>query len=77
MKSFTAALADYDRAIAIRPDFAEAYGNRGNALRELGRHSEALDACNRALALKPDYNEGRRSAIGTGQLQQWQKRLRN
>ena len=24
----------------------------------MGRHGEALDACNRALALKPDYNEG-------------------
>jgi Tfp pilus assembly protein PilF len=58
MKSFAAALADYDRAVAIRPDFAEAHGNRGNALREMGRHREALDACNRALALKPDYNEG-------------------
>jgi Tfp pilus assembly protein PilF len=27
-------------------------------LREMGRHGEALDACNRALALKPDYTEG-------------------
>jgi len=58
MKSFAAALADYNRAVGIRPDFAEAHGNRGNALREMGRHGEALDACNRALALKPDYNEG-------------------
>jgi hypothetical protein len=57
MKSFAGALADYDRAVAIQPDFAEAHGNRGNALREMGRHSEALDACNRAIALKPDYNE--------------------
>ncbi len=27
------ALASYDRAIALKPDFAGAYSNRGNALR--------------------------------------------
>ena len=57
MQAYGAALADYDLAIAVRPEFAEAHGNRGNALREIGRHREALEAFDRALALKPDYDE--------------------
>jgi tetratricopeptide (TPR) repeat protein len=29
---FDDALADYDKAIALKPNFAEAFNNRGNAL---------------------------------------------
>ncbi len=48
------ALASYDRAIALKPDFAEAFNNRGRALATLGRLAEALDSYDRATALKPD-----------------------
>ena len=37
------------------PDYAEAYVNRGNALKELKRMDEALASYDRALALKPDF----------------------
>ena len=57
MKSFAAALADYDSAASLRPDAAPVHNNRGNALRELGRREDALAAFDRALALKPDYAE--------------------
>ena len=57
MKSFAAALADYDSAASLRPDAAPIHNNRGNALRELGRREDALAAFDRALALKPDYAE--------------------
>ena len=49
------ALASYDKAIALKPDFAEAYNNRGNALRDLKRPEEALASYDKAIALKPDY----------------------
>ncbi|MBK5969458.1 MULTISPECIES: tetratricopeptide repeat protein [Thiorhodovibrio] len=51
------ALQAYDRALALKLDYAEAHSNRGNALRNLGRLEEALQAYDQALALKPDYAE--------------------
>ena len=36
------ALASYDGALAIRPDYAEALNNRGNRAMALGRLEEAL-----------------------------------
>ncbi len=50
-----AALASYERAIALKPDFAAALSNRGNALRSLGRNDEALASCDAALSARPDY----------------------
>ena len=51
------ALASYDKAIALKPDYAEAYNNRGNALTDLKRPADALASYDRAIALKPDYAE--------------------
>jgi tetratricopeptide (TPR) repeat protein len=36
------ALISYDRIIAIKPDFADAYSNRGAAFAALNRPNEAL-----------------------------------
>jgi len=47
------AVAAIDRALARRPDWAEAWRNRGSALISLGRADEALAAFERALALNP------------------------
>ena len=43
------------RAVALKPDFAEAYSDRGMALRTLHRLEEAVVCYDRAIALKPDY----------------------
>jgi len=50
-----AALAAFDAALAIAPQFPEAHCNRGVALQELGRLDEALAALDRALALRAAY----------------------
>ena len=47
----------YNKALAIKPDYAEAYYNMGNALKEQGKLEEAIEAYNKALAIKPDYAE--------------------
>jgi tetratricopeptide (TPR) repeat protein len=57
------ALASYDNALRLKPDFLDALGNRASALIELGRFEEAVADCGRALALRPDqfeayYNRG-------------------
>ena len=49
LKRFEEALASYDRALKVRPDFAEALFNRGDTLHELGRFEEALASYDRAL----------------------------
>jgi tetratricopeptide (TPR) repeat protein len=47
------ALAAFTRALAIKPDYLEALGNRAGLLRELRRPAEALADFDRALAIEP------------------------
>ena len=49
------ALAAYRQAIALRPDYPEAYNNLGISLRYLGQLQAAQDAFTEALARRPDY----------------------
>ena len=51
------ALACYQRALQLNPDFAEAHNNLGTALQDQGKIAEALACYRRALQLKPDYAE--------------------
>ena len=50
-----AAIDAYDKAIQLKPDFAEAYNNRGNAKSSLGRHDEAIVDHDKAIQFKPDF----------------------
>ena len=43
--------------IALKPDHAMAYNNRGIVLQELKRPADALASYDRAITLKPDYAE--------------------
>ena len=38
----------------MKPDYAEAYNNRGSAKNDLGRRDEALTDYNEAIRLRPD-----------------------
>ena len=49
------AMANYNRAIQIRPNYANAYSNRGTALQELGKLEDALESCDRAIQIRPDF----------------------
>jgi tetratricopeptide (TPR) repeat protein len=48
------ALASCDLALSLRPDYADARYNRGNALAALGRHQDAIESYDGALALEPN-----------------------
>ena len=50
---FDHAVAAYDRAVALKPDYAEVHANRASALIGLNRHEEALASCDRAIQLLP------------------------
>ncbi|MDA9059218.1 tetratricopeptide repeat protein, partial [Planktomarina temperata] len=49
-----ASVTAYTRALAIKPDYAEALYNLGIALKELGELEEAIGAYTKALIIKPD-----------------------
>jgi tetratricopeptide (TPR) repeat protein len=51
------AIAHYQRALEIKPDYAEAHNNLGNALLQKGSVDEAIAHYQRALQIKPDYAE--------------------
>ena len=59
------ALANHDEAIALKPDYAEAFNNRGTVLLELKRLDEALASHDNAIGLRPDYADAfdRRSGV--------------
>jgi tetratricopeptide (TPR) repeat protein len=58
----------YRRAIALRPDFAEAHHNLGAALMALGRAEDAIPCYHAALAIHADFPEAH-SNLGTALLQ--------
>ena len=49
------AIAHYQKALQINPDYAEAHNNLGNALLQKGRVAEAITHYQKALQIKPDY----------------------
>ena len=52
-----ASVEAYNKALAIKPDYAEAYYNMGVTLQEQGKLKEAIEAYNKVLAIKPDHAE--------------------
>jgi tetratricopeptide (TPR) repeat protein len=48
------AIKQYDQAIAVDPDFAEAHGNRAGIMADAGFPEEALKSYDRALAIHPN-----------------------
>ena len=51
------ALAAYDTAIQLQPDYAEVYNNRGNIKSGLGSHDAALDDYDEAIRPNPNFAE--------------------
>jgi hypothetical protein len=50
-------MAHYDKALSFKPDYHEAWSNKGVTLHELKRFDEAMAHYDKALSFKPDYHE--------------------
>lgn len=57
LKRFQDALEAYNRAVELKPEYAEAWNGQGNALLELKRYEDALNAYDKAIQLNPIYLE--------------------
>ncbi|BAY10346.1 serine/threonine-protein kinase [Calothrix sp. NIES-2098] len=57
LQRYQDALAVYDKAVNIRPNYAQGWYGRGNSLSALKQYKEALAAYDKAIQLQPDYLE--------------------
>ncbi|MGV2433944.1 MAG UNVERIFIED_CONTAM: tetratricopeptide repeat protein [Anaerolineae bacterium] len=56
LQQYQRAIEDYDRAIQLKPDYADAYNNRGNAYRRLDSNTSVPSRTMTAPSrLKADY----------------------
>ncbi|WP_156331800.1 tetratricopeptide repeat-containing serine protease family protein, partial [Planktothricoides sp. SR001] len=55
LKKYDLAIADYNQAIALDPNYAAAYNGRGNAYKELKKYELAIADFNQAIALDQNY----------------------
>ena len=58
-RKFDRALAEFQQATVLDPDYAAAFNNLGEAQGELRQYNEALEAFNRALVLDPKLSRAR------------------
>jgi predicted O-linked N-acetylglucosamine transferase (SPINDLY family) len=58
LKRYEEAIIHYDKALSLKPDYAEVWSNKGNSLYKLKRYDEAIAHYDRTLSLKFDYAEG-------------------
>ena len=56
-ENYQEAIANYEKAIALKPNDATAHWGLCYSLNSMGKMTEAIAACDQALALKPDYAE--------------------
>jgi tetratricopeptide (TPR) repeat protein len=54
-QNLMAAIEDFDRAISIQPNHAEAHSNRGSAMLALGLLDAAAQSFEQAIAIRPDF----------------------
>jgi tetratricopeptide (TPR) repeat protein len=55
VRDYDRAIADYDMAIQLKPDYAEAYNDRGFAYYLKGNAERAIADYTRAIELRPNY----------------------
>ena len=57
MGNLEEAIQAYNKALSIKPNYAEAHNNIGNALKDQGKLQEAVVAYKKAISNKSNYAE--------------------
>jgi len=57
LQQYTDAVASYDKAIQINPDYSNAWYNRGNALLNLGKYDDAVASYDKVVKIDPQYSD--------------------
>ncbi|WP_017316865.1 serine/threonine-protein kinase [Mastigocladopsis repens] len=57
LQRYEDALSVYEKAVNIRPDYAQAWNGQGKTLYEVKEYKEALAAYDKAIQIEPDYLE--------------------
>ncbi|AFY36313.1 tetratricopeptide repeat protein [Calothrix sp. PCC 7507] len=57
LQRYQDALAVYEKAVDIRPDYAQGWYGQGKSLYELNKYKEALAAYDKAIQIQPEYLE--------------------
>jgi tetratricopeptide (TPR) repeat protein len=55
LQQYQRATEDFDRAIQLKHDYADAYYNRGNTYRNLQQYQRAIEDYDRAIQIRHDY----------------------
>ena len=75
MGQYDRAIQDYDQAIRLNPNWAEAFNNRGRAYSDKGQHDRAIQDLDQAIRLNPNFAEAfynRGHAYADKAVQRWQ-----
>jgi tetratricopeptide (TPR) repeat protein len=54
-------IAEFQQAVSLRPDFASAWSNLANVLRDVGRVDEAFAVYRRAISVQPDHPDAHKN----------------
>jgi tetratricopeptide (TPR) repeat protein len=72
-QNYEAAIASYDQALQIKPDYHEAWYNRGSSLAKLGQYETAIASFDQALQIKQDdHNAWSSRGISLAKLGQYE-----
>ena len=52
-RKYEEAIASFDKAIEIKPKFADVWSSKGDALRRLKKYEEAVASFDKAIEIKP------------------------
>lgn len=55
LRRYEEAITSYNKAIDLKPDYAEAYNNCAIALKGLGQHKKAISNLEKAIKINPNY----------------------
>ena len=61
LDNYELALLNYEKAISLNPDYAEAYNNLGNLFKSAGKTDKAIQSYKKAIAIKSPFPEAERN----------------